>query len=95
MLCRVTFFDRLIERVSTRVVVVAVEVVAHPDSNSKHWFTTSFLQPLPYLVTSQGPEKLVPKEQFFVGAQTEVNWLQTTQIISEVSFITDHVAYAS
>ena len=24
--------------------------------NSKHWYTTSFLQPLPYLVTSQGPE---------------------------------------
>ena len=22
-----------------------------PNSNSKHWFTTSFLQPLPYLVT--------------------------------------------
>ena len=21
------------------------------ESNSKHWFTTSFLQPLPYLVT--------------------------------------------
>ena len=21
------------------------------DTNSKHWFTTSFLQPLPYLVT--------------------------------------------
>ena len=25
-----------------------------PDS--KYWFTTSFLQPLPYLVTPQGPE---------------------------------------
>ena len=23
-----------------------------PGPNSKHWFTTSFLQPLPYLVTS-------------------------------------------
>ena len=23
----------------------------HPPANSKHWFTTSFLQPLPYLVT--------------------------------------------
>ena len=22
-----------------------------PDSKSRHWFTTSFLQPLPYLVT--------------------------------------------
>ena len=26
------------------------------DANSKHWFTTSYLQPLPYLVTPQGPE---------------------------------------
>ena len=25
---------------------------AGPEANSKHWFTTSFLQPLPYLVTS-------------------------------------------
>ena len=24
----------------------------HTHTNSKHWFTTSFLQPLPYLVTS-------------------------------------------
>ena len=32
---------------------------------------------------------------FFVGAQTVVNLLQTTHIISDVSFITDHVAYAS
>ena len=24
--------------------------------NSRHWFTTSFLQPLPYLVTPSGPE---------------------------------------
>ena len=30
--------------------------VTPPTSNSKHWFTTSFLQPLPYLVTPQGPE---------------------------------------
>ena len=29
---------------------------ATPAANSKHWFTTSFLQPLPYLVTSQVPE---------------------------------------
>ena len=40
--------------------------------NSKHWFTTSFLQPLPYLVTPQGPENcqltssflLVPKQWY-------------------------------
>ena len=42
-------------------------------------------------------KKLSANEQllFFVGAQTVVNLLQTTQIISDVSFITDHVAYAS
>ena len=39
--------------------------------------------------------KLSANEQFFVGAQTEVILLQTTQIISHVCFITDHVAYAS
>ena len=49
-------------------------------SNSKHWFTTSFLQPLPYLVTPQpGYRKLSANEQFFVGAQTVVSLLQTTQ----------------
>ena len=32
---------------------------------------------------------------FFVGAQTVVSLLQTTEIISDVCFITDHVAYAS
>ena len=38
--------------------------------------------------------KLSANEQFSVGAQTEVSLLQTTQIISDVCFITDHVAYA-
>ena len=42
-----------------------------------------------------GSRKLSANEQFFVGAQTEVSLLQTTQIISDVCFITDHVAYAS
>ena len=42
-----------------------------------------------------GPTKLSANEQFFVGAQTIVNLLQTTQILSDVCFITDHVAYAS
>ena len=32
---------------------------------------------------------------FSVGAQTEVSLLQTTQIISDICFISDHVAYAS
>ena len=40
--------------------------------------------------------KLSDNEQFFVGAQTVVCLLQTTQItILDVCFITDHVAYAS
>ena len=42
-----------------------------------------------------GSRKLSANEQFFVGAQTVVSLLQTTQIISHVCFITDHVAYAS
>ena len=42
-----------------------------------------------------GSRKLSANEQFFVGAQTVVNLLQTAQIISDVCFITDHVAYAS
>ena len=42
-----------------------------------------------------GSRKLSANEQFFVRAQTVVNLLQTTQIISHVCFITDHVAYAS
>ena len=42
-----------------------------------------------------GPWKLSANEQFFVGAQTVVSLLQTTQIISDVYFITDHVAYPS
>ena len=42
-----------------------------------------------------GSRKLSANKQFFVGAQTVVSLLQTTQMISDVCFITDHVAYAS
>ena len=42
-----------------------------------------------------GSRKRSDNKQFFVGDQTVVNLLQTTQIISDVCFITDHVAYAS
>ena len=42
-----------------------------------------------------GSRKLSVNEQFFVGAQTVVSLLQTTQIISDDCFIPDHVAYAS
>ena len=42
-----------------------------------------------------GSRKLSANEQFFCCAQTEVSLLQTTPIISDVCFITDHVVYAS
>ena len=42
-----------------------------------------------------GSRNLSANEQFFGGAQIVVNLLQTTQIISDVSFIIDHVAYIS
>ena len=42
-----------------------------------------------------GSRKLSANEQFLVGTQTVVSLLQTTQIISNACFITDHVAYAS
>ena len=42
-----------------------------------------------------GSRKLSVEEQFWVSAQTVVSLLQTTQIISDVCFITDYVAYAS
>ena len=44
-----------------------------------------------------GSRKLSANEQFFffVGAQTVVSLLQTIQIISDVCFRADHIAYAS
>ena len=42
-----------------------------------------------------GSRKLSANEQFFVGAQTVVSLLQTTQLVSDVCFITDHVDYTS
>ena len=42
-----------------------------------------------------GSRKLSANKQFFVGAQKVVILLQTTQIILDICFITDHVAYAS
>ena len=64
-------------------------------ANSKHWFTTSLFQPLPYLVTPWGPEKLSANEQFFVGAQTVAGLLQTAQIKQGVSFIAANKVYTS
>ena len=42
-----------------------------------------------------GSRKLSANEQFCVGAQTVVSLLQTSRIISDVCFITDHVAYSN
>ena len=42
-----------------------------------------------------GSRKLSANEQFFVGVQTVVRLLQITQSLSDVCFITDHVAYTS
>ena len=42
-----------------------------------------------------GSRKLSANKPFFGGAQTVVSLLQTTQITSDVCFITDHVAYTS
>ena len=42
-----------------------------------------------------GARKLSAKKHFFVGAETVVSLLQTTQLISDVCFITDHADYAS
>ena len=65
-------------------------------ANSKHWFKTSFLRPLPYLVSYViGSRKLSANEQFFVGAQTVVSLLQTTQIKQGVSFIAANRVYTS
>ena len=64
-------------------------------SNSKHWFTTSFLQPLPYLVTPSGRENGQLMSSFFVGAQTVVNLLQTAHIKQGVPFITTNKVYTT
>ena len=61
-------------------------------ANSKHWFTTYFLQPLAVFSYTIGSRKLSANEQFFVGAQTVVGLIEKTRIISDVCFITEHVA---
>ena len=75
--------------------VTTVEDTTGTLPNSKHWFTTSFLQPLPYFSYAIGSRKLSANEQFFVGAQTVVSLLQTTQIIQAVSFIAANKVYTN
>ena len=48
-------------------------------SDSKHWFTTSFLQPLPYFSYAIGSRKLSANEQFFVGVTN--NSYKTRRVI--------------
>ena len=57
-------------------------------SNSKRWFNYD-IPPSTTAVFSYviGSRKLSANEQFFVGAQTVVSLLQTTQIISNVCFM--------
>ena len=63
------------------------------SSNSRHWFTTSFLQPLPGFAMPQVSPKRSANGQFFIGAQ--MAQVCSRQIIPGISFITAHVAYAS
>ena len=72
-------------------------------SGFNRWLSRLRLQALVYDVLPSttavfsyaiGSRKLLANEQFFVGAQIVVSLLQTTQIILDVCFITDHVAYA-
>ena len=62
--------------------------------NSKHWLILpSTIAVFRYVI---GPRKLSANERCFVsGGQTVVGLLQTTQIIPDISFLTDHVAYTS
>ena len=68
-------------------------------ANCKYWFVVNLPSFLPsttaVLSYAIGSRKLSANEQFFDGAQTVVTLLQTTHIIADVCFITDHVAYAS
>ena len=70
------------------------------ESNSKHWFTTSFLQITAVSSYAIGSRKLSANEQFvvvvvvvFVGAQTVVSLLQTTKIKQGMSFIAPNEVY--
>ena len=66
------------------------------EPNSKHCMVYDILPSTTAVFNyAIGSRKLLANEQFFVGAQTVVSLLQTTQIISDVCFIIDYVTYAS
>ena len=49
------------------LIVVQLKIVfKHPRLHSKHWFTTSFLQPLPYLVTPYVPQNCQLTSSFWL-----------------------------
>ena len=62
------------------------------ETNSKYWFTTPFLQPLPKLITSQVFEDLA-NGQFFRWRSNGSKFV--TDNSSYICFITAHVAYTS
>ena len=57
------------------------------DENSKHWFFDILPSTTAVFSYATGSRKLSANEQFFVGVQTVVSLLQTTQIISDACFI--------
>ena len=77
-----------------RLIPVFYRVGRRRDTYSRHRFTTPSFNHC-YNWLCHRSQKLSANEQFFVGAQTVVSLLQTTQIISDVCFITDYVPYAS
>ena len=61
------------------------------EPNSKHCMVYDILPSTTAVFNyAIGSRKLLANEQFFVGAQTVVSLLQTTQIISDVCFIIDY-----
>ena len=77
---------------SLEVFMVSVDVKQHKLQELVYDILPSTSVVFSYAIRSR---KLSANEQFFVCAQTIVSLLQTTQLISDVCFITDHVAYAS
>ena len=72
----------------------------HPGHNSELKLQTLVYDILPSTGTAVfsytiGSRKLSANEQFFVGAQTVVSLLQTTQIKQGVSFIAANKVYTS
>ena len=84
------------------VVNQCLEIVSHSASMRAGGTEGTKLQALVYDILPSttavfsyaiGSRKMTANMQFFVGAQTVVNLLQTAQIISDVCFIADHIAF--